>query len=162
MTSLRVSLVQQPLAWQDPAANRARFESLLLPLAGHTDLVLLPETFTTGFSMEVERLGEPAGGPSAQWLAQLAQRLDAAVAGSIITADGGQYYNRLHWATPDGQLRAYDKRHLFRMGREHEHFTPGRSAWRWRGAASTCVRRCAMTCASRYSAAGAPGSTTIC
>jgi len=135
MTSLRVSLVQQPLAWQDPTANRAHFESLLLPLAGHTDLVLLPETFTTGFSMEVERLGEPAGGPSAQWLAQLAQRLDAAVAGSIITADGGHYYNRLHWATPDGELRAYDKRHLFRMGREHEHFTPGRSAWTvpWRG-----------------------------
>ena len=135
MTTLRVSLVQQPLVWQDPAANRAHFEALLAPLAGCTDLVLLPETFTTGFSMEVERLGEPAGGPSSTWLAQLARRLDAVVAGSIITADGGRYYNRLHWAAPAGEMRHYDKRHLFRMGREHEHFTPGRSAWSipWRG-----------------------------
>ena len=135
MTSLRVALAQQPLAWQDAAANRAHFEALLLPLAGRTDLVVLPETFATGFSMEVERLAEPAEGPSAAWLADLAVRLDAAVAGSVITVQDGRYYNRLLWAAPGEALRHYDKRHLFRMGREHEHFTPGRSAWcvRWRG-----------------------------
>ena len=135
MSALRVCLVQQPLVWQDPAANRARFEELLLPLAGRTDLVLLPETFTTGFSMEVERLAEPVNGPSSAWLSGLAARLDAAVAGSVITAAGGRYYNRLLWAAPGAALLHYDKRHLFRMGREHEHFTPGRSAWSvpWRG-----------------------------
>lgn len=135
MSSLRVTLVQQPLAWHDPRANRAHFETLLLPLAGRTDLVLLPETFTTGFSMEAERLAEPAGGPTADWLSSLAGRLDAAVAGSVITEQDGRYYNRLLWATPGAQLRHYDKRHLFRMGREHEHFTPGRAAWSvpWRG-----------------------------
>ena len=135
MSSLRVTLVQQPLLWREPAGNRERFEALLLPLAGNTDLVVLPETFTTGFSMEVERLAEPAGGPTALWLRGLATRLGAAVTGSVITSDGGHHYNRLLWAEPAGELRSYDKRHLFRMAREHEHFTPGRLAWSvsWRG-----------------------------
>jgi omega-amidase len=136
MSTLRVSLVQQPLAWGDPAANRARFAALLAPLAGGTDLVVLPETFTTGFSMEVERLGEPAAGPTRVWLTDLARELDAAITGSIITADGGRYYNRLLWAQPGAApLRHYDKRHLFRMGREHQHFAPGAAAWsvHWRG-----------------------------
>jgi omega-amidase len=143
MSALRVSLVQQPLAWQDGAANRARFEELLRPLAGVTDLVVLPETFTTGFSMEVERLGEPPGGPTTQWLLRLAAALDAAVTGSVITLDDGHYYNRLLWASPGGELRHYDKRHLFRMGREHQHFTAGRVPWSvsWRG-----LRICPLVC----------------
>lgn len=130
-----MSLVQQPLVWQDSRANRAHFEALVLPLAGHTDLVVLPETFTTGFSMDVERLAESAGGPSSQWLARLATRLDAAITGSVITKDDERYYNRLLWAAPSAEPRAYDKRHLFRMGREHQHFTAGRAAWSipWRG-----------------------------
>jgi omega-amidase len=136
MGKLRVTLVQQPLVWAEPAANRERFGALLTLLAGSTDLVVLPETFTTGFSMEVERLGEPAGGPTGVWLADLARELDAAITGSLITADGGRYYNRLLWAEPGATaLRHYDKRHLFRMGGEHQHFTPGTSAWSvpWRG-----------------------------
>ncbi len=143
MSTLRVSLVQQPLVWQDGAANRARFEQLLRPLAAATDLVVLPETFASGFSMEVERLAEPSGGASTQWLLRLAATLDAVVTGSVITLEGGSYYNRLLWAAPDGELRYYDKRHLFRMGREHEHFTPGRGAWsvEWRG-----FRICPLVC----------------
>jgi predicted amidohydrolase len=135
VSALRVTLIQQPLEWQEAAANRARFESLLVPLAGQTDLVVLPETFTTGFSMEVERLGEAEDGESSAWLCALAARLDAAVTGSVITAAGGRYYNRLLWAEPSGQLRTYDKRHLFRMGGEHRHFSPGSGAWSasWRG-----------------------------
>ncbi|HEY0768590.1 MAG TPA: amidohydrolase [Steroidobacteraceae bacterium] len=143
MPGLRVSLLQQPLVWQDPAANRAHFEALLEPLAGRTDLVVLPETFTTGFSMQVERLGEPAGGPTTEWLNALAAGLDAVITGSVITGDGGCYYNRLLWAPPSGAPRHYDKRHLFRLGREHEHFTPGREAWSilWRG-----LRICPLVC----------------
>jgi omega-amidase len=135
MGALRVSLAQQPLLWHDPAANRAQFETLLLPLAGRTDLVVLPETFTTGFSMEAARLGEPAGGPTSAWLSGLAERLDAAVTGSVITRDGEDYFNRLLWASPGADVRHYDKRHLFRMAREHQHFTAGRTAWAiaWRG-----------------------------
>src|SRR5438477_4758012 len=126
MAGLRVSLVQQPLAWHDPPANRAHFQTLLEPLAGRTDLVVLPETFTTGFSMKVQELGEPAAGPTTAWLTGLAARLDAAITGSLITEEGGRYYNRLLWVAPSGAPRHYDKRHLFRMGREHQHFTPGR------------------------------------
>ncbi|HYL03018.1 MAG TPA: amidohydrolase [Steroidobacteraceae bacterium] len=135
MTDLRVTLVQQPLAWQDAAANRERFAALLGPLAGSTDLVVLPETFTTGFSMEVEALAEPVGGPTGKWLAALAGSLDAAVTGSIITVEAGRYYNRLLWAEPHAPLRHYDKRHLFRFGTEHRHFTRGGAAWSvpWRG-----------------------------
>ena len=129
MSTLRVSLVQQPLIWHDPVANRARFGALLAPLAGHTDLVVLPETFTTGFSMEVELLGEVAGGATVDWLKSQAAALNAAVTGSVITQQDGRYYNRLLLALPSGEVRHYDKRHLFRMGREHEHFTPGRAAW---------------------------------
>ena len=143
MSVLRVSLVQQPLTWRDPAANRAHFEALLLPLAGESDLIVLPETFTTGFSMQVEQIGEPSGGPSAQWLTELSARLDAAITGSVITREEGRYYNRLLWAAPGAELRQYDKRHLFRMGREHEHFTAGRAAISvpWRG-----LQVCPLVC----------------
>ena len=143
MRALRVSLLQQPLLWHDPEGNRARFAELLAPLAGQTDLVVLPETFTTGFSMEVELLAELAGGASVEWLRAQAAALDAVVTGSVITLEAGGYYNRLLWASPAGELRQYDKRHLFRMGREHEHFTPGRDAWSvsWRG-----MRICPLVC----------------
>jgi len=143
MNGLRVSLIQQPLLWHEPQANRARFETLLEPLAQRTDLVVLPETFTTGFSMEVEKLGEAVGGATSDWLRRLAAKLEAAVTGSVITRDGDRSYNRLLFALPSGELRHYDKRHLFRMGREHEHFTAGRDAWSvlWRG-----MRVCPLVC----------------
>jgi omega-amidase len=143
MAPLRVSLVQQPLVWHDPAANRERFAALLAPLAGRTDLIVLQETFTTGFSMEVGQLGEAADGPSVAWLREQAVALDAVVTGSVITQERDRYYNRLLWASPSGELRHYDKRHLFRMGHEHQHFTPGREAWSvpWRG-----MRVCPLVC----------------
>jgi omega-amidase len=142
-TTLRVSLLQQPLIWRDPAANRAHFESLIRPLAGRTDLVVLPETFTTGFSMQVEDIAEESDGPTGKWLSRLAGQIDAVITGSVITREQGHHYNRLLWATPGIPLRHYDKRHLFRMGREHEHFTAGREAWSvaWRG-----FRICPQVC----------------
>jgi omega-amidase len=143
MSSLRVTLIQQPLTWQDPGANREALAALLTPLRGATDLIVLPETFTTGFSMDVQRIGEPAGGPTVQWIRGLADRLDAAITGSVVTHEGGKYFNRLLWAAPHAELRSYDKRHLFRMGGENQHFTPGRTAWvvEWRG-----LRVCPLIC----------------
>jgi omega-amidase len=126
--SLRVSLVQTALHWEDRTANLADLGRLLAPLAGQTDLVVLPEMFTTGFSMEPERLAEPAHGPAEHWLLEQARRLDAAVCGSVMTRDAGRHYNRLLFATPSGAVQAYDKRHLFRMGGEHEHYAPGGAA----------------------------------
>jgi predicted amidohydrolase len=121
---LNVTLVQQPLVWHDAAANRARFGELLAPLAGRTDLVVLPETFTTGFTMHAGEFAEDMGGATVEWLRTTAARLGAVVAGSVIVADDG-CRNRLLWARPDGTLAAYDKRHLFRMAREHEYFAAG-------------------------------------
>jgi len=132
---LRVTLVQQALAWHDPETNRRKFEALLEPLRSTTDVIVLPEMFPTGFSMEAEKLAEPVNGPTAQWLTGMARKLDAAIVGSIITVDGGRYYNRLHWASPEGETHHYDKRHLFRMAREHNHYSPGRAPLivQWRG-----------------------------
>ena len=94
---LRLALVQSELAWHDPAANRAHFERLLTAL-GETDLVILPEMFTTGFSMESATLAEPADGPTAAWMSEQAQRLGAVVTGSLIVRDAaGQHRNRLLW-----------------------------------------------------------------
>lgn len=142
MGKLRVTLAQQAPVWSDPAANRARLEALLSPLAGKTDLIVLPETFTTGFTMAVESVAEPAAGPTVRWLQSLSRTLDAAVTGSVITSEGGKYYNRLLWATPEG-MRHYDKRHLFRFGHENDHFTAGRGVWsaEWRG-----MRICPLVC----------------
>lgn len=124
--NLRVTVIQTGLAWQDAAANRARFENLIRPLAGQTDLIVLPEMFTTGFTMAAEAMAEPVDGPSTQWLRDMAARLDATMTGSILTGDGGRYFNRLIWMRPDGTFASYDKRHLFRMAREQEHFAAGR------------------------------------
>jgi predicted amidohydrolase len=124
MRDLRATLVQQPLAWHDAAANRRHLEALLAPHAGTSDLVVLPEMFTTGFTMAAAEVAETMDGPSVAWLRATAQRLGAVVAGSVVIDDGG-HRNRLLWATPDGGLAWYDKRHLFRMAREHEHYAAG-------------------------------------
>ena len=141
---LRVTLFQQDLAWHDAAANRERFGELLAPLAGETDLIVLPEMFTTGFSMDVDKLAEPVNGPTTRWLEESARALDAAITGSVITQDGGHFYNRMLWAAPDGEIRHYDKRHLFRMAGEHHYYTPGAAAplcVEWRG-----FRVCPLVC----------------
>src|SRR5512139_1291561 len=142
-TKLRVTLVQQPLVWHEPAANRANFDALLAPLAGNTDVIVLPEMFTTGFSMEVEQFAENVRGPTSEWLEHKARELRAAITGSVMTKDGAQFYNRMFWAEPDSPLRHYDKRHLFRMASEHQRFTSGAEPLvvTWRG-----FRICLQVC----------------
>lgn len=125
LENLNIALVQTTLAWHDCQANHAHFDKLLLQAQG-ADLVILPEMFTTGFSMESEALAEPENGITSRWLLDQAKRLDAVVTGSIIIrAADGSHRNRLLWARPDGELLHYDKRHLFRMAGEHEHYSPG-------------------------------------
>jgi predicted amidohydrolase len=125
MNNLRITLVQTALHWNDPEANRRMLDEKLAPLAGVTDLIVLPEMFTTGFTMEPERYAEAANGRSVDWLRRKARDLRACVVGSVATLDGGKHFNRLTWARPDGSCASYDKRHLFRMGREHEHYAAG-------------------------------------
>lgn len=125
MNTLKVTLVQTALFWRDPAANRRKFEALLAPLAGQTDLVVLPEMFTTGFTMQPESAAESADGPSVDWMREQAAKLGAAVVGSIATREAGQHFNRLIFMRPEGAYERYDKRHLFRMAHEHDHYTAG-------------------------------------
>jgi predicted amidohydrolase len=122
---LRVTMIQADLAWQDAAANRALFASHFRGLVGHTDLIVLPEMFTSGFTMEAEACAEAMDGPTVEWLREEAVALGCAITGSLIVRDGGRHQNRLLWATPDGQLQHYDKRHLFRMAKEQEHYAAG-------------------------------------
>ena len=123
--NLRVTMIQSDLAWQDAAENRRRLAAHFRGLAGHTDLIVLPEMFATGFSMDAERLAEPMDGPTVEWLREEAAAVGCAITGSLIVRDGTHHFNRLLWATPDGGLSHYDKRHLFRMAREHEHYAAG-------------------------------------
>ena len=123
--NLRLALVQSALLWHDPAGNRAQFEQLLANAQG-ADLVILPEMFTTSFSMQSQTLAEAENGPTSRWLLEQAGRLGAVITGSLITrANDGSYRNRLLWATPQCELGYYDKRHLFRMAGEHDHYRAG-------------------------------------
>lgn len=143
MTDLNITTVQTQLHWEDAAANRRMFDKKLEALAGKTDVVILPEMFTTGFSMNAAKLAESMTGPTMQWLADHAQRLDAVVTGSLIIQENDNYYNRLIWMRPDGNYDTYDKRHLFTMAKEQLTYTAGNQRltveWRaWRVCPLVC------------------------
>jgi len=124
---LKVSLVQSELFWHQPEQNRAMFAEKLANLAGQTDVVVLPEMFTTGFSMEPEAIAEPADQETLQWMQQQAKAISAVVCGSVAVKDEKGCYNRFYWVQPDGQWQGYDKHHLFRMAGEHEHYQAGQT-----------------------------------
>jgi predicted amidohydrolase len=148
MQPLRVSLVQGATRWHDPAGNREYYASLIAPLAGRTDLVVLPETFSSGFSNEAIHNAETMEGPTVAWLKEQAASLDAAVTGSVqLRAGDGEashkVFNRLLFVTPDGTVRHYDKRHLFRYADEHKRYASGRERLviEWKG-----WRICPLVC----------------
>jgi predicted amidohydrolase len=124
MSTLTVSLLQAELAWHDPEANRRHFRERMNALP-ETDVIVLPEMFTTGFTMAAEELAEGPDGPTGDWMREMAATRDAAVCGSLIVRDDGRCYNRFVWATPDGETLTYDKRHLFRMAGEDGPFAAG-------------------------------------
>ena len=125
LPNLNIALIQTTLAWHDRQANFEHFERLLEQVNG-ADLIVLPEMFTTGFSMESASLAEQENGPTHRWLQAQAAKYNAVITGSvIIQAVDGSHRNRLLWARPDGEVLHYDKRHLFRMAGEHDHYTAG-------------------------------------
>lgn len=124
---MRVSIIQSSLNWEAPEQNRAMFSEKLASLAGKTDLLVLPEMFTTGFSMNTEKLAEQMNGPTMNWLAEMARKTDAVITGSFICKENGQYYNRLIFMRPDGNFEHYDKKHLFTLAGENEHYTSGKN-----------------------------------
>lgn len=122
---LRVSLVQGDTIWHDAAANRAYYGDRVRALRGQSDLVVLPETFTSGFTNETLGNAETMEGESLRWLTALAAEVDCVITGSLVTRIGEKCVNRLVWMRPDGSFEIYDKRHLFRMAREHERYAAG-------------------------------------
>ena len=143
MNNLRISLVQGATRWHDPAGNRDYYGELIAPLRGTSDVVLLPETFTSGFSNDAIASAETMQGPTVEWMWAQAARLDAAICGSVQLREGDQVFNRLLWVTPDGAVSHYDKRHLFRYAREHERYAAGRDRLTvgWKG-----WRICPLVC----------------
>lgn len=125
MQDLRVSIVQADTRWHDAAGNRELYGSMVRPLAGTTDLVVLPETFTSGFTNDTGN-AEGGTGASVSWMRALADEIGAVVTGSIVTKEGDCHYNRLYWMRPDGTHATYDKRHLFRYADEHKRYAAGR------------------------------------
>ncbi len=122
---MHILILQLNLSWQNPDINRQHIQSSLDRYQGPIDLVLLPEMFTTGFSMEAADLAEPINGPTRAWLENLAWERGCLIGGSLITQVEGEYFNRFWLVGPDGWTRHYDKRHTFRMAHEHLHYTSG-------------------------------------
>jgi len=122
---LHVTLVQTKIHWQAPEENLAWFGSRLEQLFGKTDLIILPEMFTTGFSMEPGKFAEKTEGRAMQWMQDMASKYQAAVVGTLMMEERGAYYNRAVWMLPNGTYFFYDKRHLFRMAGEQNHYKQG-------------------------------------
>ncbi|MCI4567186.1 amidohydrolase [Lysobacter sp. CFH 32150] len=143
MNNLRISLVQGDTRWHDPAGNRDYYGHLIAPLHGTTDLIVLPETFTSGFSNDAISQAESMDGPTVAWLREQSRKLNAAITGSVQIRTDESVFNRLFFATPDGALKHYDKRHLFRYAKEHERYAAGRDRLtvEWKG-----WRICPLVC----------------
>ncbi|NCT67375.1 MAG: amidohydrolase [Rhodanobacteraceae bacterium] len=125
MQPLRISLVQGATRWHDAAANRAYYGEFVRGVAARSDLVVLPETFLSGFTNDTLGNAEPMDGEGLRWLRALAQETGTTVTGSLVVRDGECCVNRLLWMRPDGSHAQYDKRHLFRMAKEHERYAAG-------------------------------------
>lgn len=142
MRNLSVTLVQCELAWEQPEDNRRQIGEILSGVGSDTDLMVLPEMFTTGFSMNALANAEEPGGATEAWMMGQARQYDCAVTGSIAVRVGKAVYNRMLFATPDG-IQHYDKRHLFRMAGEHKRYQAGEERvivqWRdWRVLLQVC------------------------
>jgi omega-amidase len=138
MKDLVVAAIQSEIKWEQSDESRTYFAAHLQRLMGHVlDVVILPEMFTTGFSMNAKDVAEKMGEdmPTLRFLKQWSLQLNAVITGSVSVEQNGQYYNRLFWVRPDGTYSTYDKRHLFRMADEHQTYTGGQQLLveEWRG-----------------------------
>ena len=112
---LKITIVQSNIHWENKNENLEMFSRMIRDMVQHTDLVILPEMFSTGFSMQPALLSEHINGPTVSWMGEIAREHNAVVTGSIIISEKNKFMNRLIWMPPDGNLKYYDKRHLFRF-----------------------------------------------
>ncbi|MBK9291737.1 MAG: amidohydrolase [Bacteroidetes bacterium] len=125
MQDLKVALIQTHIVWEDPEANHRHFGALMNSLKSAPDLVVLPETFNTGFPVDASRFSQKPDGISMQWMAEQAASLNAVLCGSLLLETAQGYQNTFVWMRPDGTYATYAKRHVFRMGGEHHSIVPG-------------------------------------
>ena len=125
MEELKVTIIQSHLYWENPEANRVHFSGLFDCIKVVTDLIVLPEMFTTGFTMNAEAVAEAPDGPTVLWMQTEAKRLNTAITGSIIIKDHDLFYNRLFFVQPDGTIDTYNKKHTFTLAGEDKVFTAG-------------------------------------
>lgn len=126
MQDLKVALVQSDIVWDDIPANLSAFGEKLRMIRHQPDLIVLPEMFSTGFTMNIEKCAETINGSALAWMKEQAKAMNSLVAGSLLVADKGKYYNRLFWVKPDGRVHFYNKRHLFSMANEQYRISQGK------------------------------------
>ena len=125
MSSLKFTIIQTALAWEDKGANLETLSKKIMAIDEPTEIIVLPEMFTTGFSMQPALFAENMEGPTVQWMRRMSELKKSIITGSIIIEENGSYYNRLIWMLPNGQLGYYDKRHLFAFAGEDEFYSEG-------------------------------------
>ena len=127
MDQFRIAITQMDTIWEQPEQNHKLIDQLWSGITpGETDLILLPETFNTGFTNAAAAVAETMDGPTVSWMKTKAANFQSVIAGSVITADDDTFYNRFVFVFPDGRVSTYDKRHLFTLAKEHEHYTAGK------------------------------------
>lgn len=123
---MKVALIQTHLFWENPAENRKNLQEKINAVSAETDLIVLPEMFSTGFTMNPKDAAESADSESLAWMKKVASEKNAAVVGSIAITENGKFYNRLYFVFPSGETKTYDKRHLFSLAGEDEIYTAGK------------------------------------
>lgn len=126
MQDLKVAIIQSKLAWEQPAENRRHFSDKIADISEEVDLIVLPEMFTTGFSMSPENCAEGMNGETCQWMQEIAREKNSAICGSIMIVENGKYFNRFLFVAPNGDISTYNKRHLFTLAGEHETYEQGK------------------------------------
>ena len=125
MSSLAITLIQPNLIWENKKANLEMLQQKIEGIREKTEVVILPEMFSTGFSMKPELFAEKMDGETIQWMKNIASLKKIIITGSVIIEEDGNYFNRLIWMLPNGEYGVYDKRHLFAFGDEHSHYAAG-------------------------------------
>ncbi|MBP6334472.1 MAG: amidohydrolase [Bacteroidia bacterium] len=129
MDNLNITLIQSNLYWEAPKKNREMFQEKILSVEKPGDIILLPEMFNTGFSMNPEKLAETMNGETMEWMTRMSGKTNAVITGSLIISEENKYYNRLIWMHPNGSYSHYDKRHLFSLAGEDKVFAAGQHQW---------------------------------
>jgi predicted amidohydrolase len=122
---MKIALIQSDLQWENPSANRNNFESKINTVIDDVEIIVLPEMFSTGFTMNASAVAETMQGETVNWMQSVAKQRNCAITGSLIIVEKNQYYNRMLFVFPDGEIKHYDKRHLFSLAGEHKFYSSG-------------------------------------